>query len=275
MKQCKNCRTVNDDNSSFCVKCGSADLTQIDDKNAKKKKIKKAVLICVGVFIGINILLFAIAMFVPSSDDGTNSSSSSSKSMWVNNGSELVDGSGLYYYYNEKPQNFAKKINTSYEKIIKICNIDASNYDIDFEIVDTMENPNNIITYTCAQNSGSLLGYYLDCNDDGIVQIRTTVAIQAIAETTNVDVDMLVYGYSGILISTALLACDAIDESDVDRLYTDLVQNLSDNKITFYINGIAIRGSFDESSKTLQFTIIKLDKSEYKDLNLDAVELNY
>lgn len=279
MKQCKNCRTVNDDNFNFCKKCGSAALEQIDDKNAKKKKIKKTVLICIGVFIGINILLFAIAMFAPSSGDTTSNSDSSSKSKWINYGSEIIDGSGIYYYYDEKPQNFVDDINKVFSEIANDKNVDISKYGetAKYTITDTTDNPNDVTTYTCSFGTANIYAYYLDCNDDGILQIRTALSIDNLVNAGITDVNAA-YSYSATNITTALVACNGVDKNKVDDMYSDLYKNLKNGKNNFYINGFAVLGKLDSSTRLQQYTIIKIDKDKYDSLlgtESNTVELEY
>lgn len=247
------------------------------NENLKKKKIKKVILICVCIIIGVNLLLLAIVMFTPSSCDETSVTSSSSK--WIKSDSELIEGSNLYYYYKETPQNFIDEINKNFSLLAKNNCINVSSYNKSqlFSITNTTNNPNNVTTYTCSFGTSQICGFYLDSTDDGIIQIRTGVSINALVDAGITDVSV-VYGYNALEITTALVNCAVIDEDKADEVYDDLYAYLKDGKTDFYINGLAVHGSLDSSTNIQQFTIIKIDEDKYNysiDKSLNPVKLEY
>ena len=59
MKYCEKCGAMMNDTDIQCPNCKNKVAVQVendvDAKAQKKKKVKKVVLICLGVFLGINI----------------------------------------------------------------------------------------------------------------------------------------------------------------------------------------------------------------------------
>lgn len=269
MKYCGKCGAMMNDTDTQCLNCKNKVAVQvgndIDAKVQKKKKIKKIVLICLGVFIGINILLVVIAMLMPSSDSTDKASGSSSK--WIKSDTEIVENSGMYYYYDESPDDFVDKINSLFKSLVDKNEINYENAENFYKYDGKTEHEDSdMITYTYTENNNHVAGFYIDCLNGKIIDVRPVIDVTTVFSNGQGKDDL--YGNMALDTALALCAYEGIEENQIDEVYKVIYNSMCNEKTTgWYINGFfaGLKTVTVPSQHTLfEVNIFKMDEELYK-----------
>ena len=268
MKYCGKCGAMMNDTDTQCPNCKNEVAVQvgndIDAKALKKKKVKKIVLICLGVFIGINILLVAIAMLMPSSDSTDKAAGSSSK--WIKSDTEIVENSGAYYYYDESPDDFVDKINSLFKSLADKSEVNSENTDKFYKYDSkTKQENSDITTYTYSVNNNQVMGLYIDCYKGKVAEVRPVINVNAMVNGGQDDINTI---YNNMSMNTALALCalEGIDESQIEEVQKTIYNSMSNDGITgWYINGLfaALNTNTGQEGIVL-VNILKMDEDLYK-----------
>lgn len=269
MKYCGKCGAMMNDTDAQCPNCKNKVAVQvandIDAKVQKKKKIKKIVLICLGVFIGINILLVVIAMLMPSSDSTDKASGSSSK--WIKSDTEIVENSGMCYYYDESPDDFVDKINSLFKSLVDKNEINYENAENFYKYDGKTEHEDSdMITYTYTENNNHVAGFYIDCLNGKIIDVRPVIDVTTVFSNGQGKDDL--YGNMALDTALALCAYEGIEENQIDEVYKVIYNSMCNEKTTgWYINGFfaGLKTVTVPSQHTLfEVNIFKMDEELYK-----------
>ena len=268
MKYCGKCGAMMNDTDTQCPNCKNEVAVQvgndIDAKALKKKKVKKIVLICLGVFIGINVLLVAIAMLMPSSDSTDKAAGSSSK--WIKSDTEIVENSGAYYYYDESPDDFVDKINSLFKSLAEKSEVSSENTDKFYKYDSkTKQENSDITTYTYSANNNQVMGLYIDCYKGKVAEVRPVINVNAMVNGGQDDINTI---YNNMSMNTALALCalEGIDESQIEEVQKTIYNSMSKDGITgWYINGLfaALNTNTGQEGIVL-VNILKMDEDLYK-----------
>lgn len=269
MKYCGKCGAMMNDTDTQCPNCKNEVAVQvgndIDAKVQKKKKIKKVVLICLGVFIGINILLVAIAMLMPSSDSTDKAAGSSSK--WIKSDTEIVENSGAYYYYDESPDDFVDKINSLFKSLADKSGVSSENAENIYKYDGKTEHEDSdMITYTYSGNNNHVVGFYIDCLNGKIIDVRPVIDVTTLFSNGQGKDEL----YSNMAGDTALALCayEGIEENQINEVYKVIYNSMCNEKTTgWYINGFfaGLKTVTVPSQHTLfEVSIFKMDEDLYK-----------
>lgn len=253
--QCPNCQ------NKVAVQVGN----DIDAKALKKKKVKKIVLICLGVFIGINILLVAIAMLMPSSNSTDKTAGSSSK--WIKSDTEIVENSGAYYYYDESPDDFVDKINSLFKSLADKSEVSSENAENIYKYDSKTEHEDSdMITYTYTANNNHVVGFYIDCLNGKIIDVRPVIDVTTLFSNGQGKDEL--YGNMALDTALALCAYEGIEENQINEVYKVIYNSMCNEKTTgWYINGFfaALKTVTVPSQHTLfEVSILKMDEDLYK-----------
>lgn len=269
MKYCEKCGAMMNDTDIQCPNCKNKVAVQVendvDAKAQKKKKVKKVVLICLGVFLGINILLVAIAMLMPSSDSTDKAADSASK--WIKSDTEIAENSGIYYYYDESPDDFVDKINSLLKSLADKSEVDSENADNFYKYDNKTEHEDSdVITYTYTANNNHIMGFYIDCLNGKIIDVRPVIDVTTVFSNGQGKDDL--YGNMALNTALALCAYEGIEESQIDEVYKVIYNSMCNEKTTgWYINGFfaGLKTVTVSSQDTLfEVNILKMDKDLYK-----------
>lgn len=268
MKYCGKCGSIMNDTDTQCPNCKNKVAVQvgndIDAKVQKKKKIKKIVLICLGVFIGINILLVVIAMLIPSSDSTDKASGSSSK--WIKSDTEIVENSGMYYYYDESPDDFVDKINSLIKSLADKSEVNYKNAENFYKYDSKTKQENiDITTYTYSANNNQVIGLYIDCYKGKVAEVRPFLDVNAMVNGGQDDINTI-YKNMSMNVALALCVLEGIDENQIEEVQKTIYNSMSNDGITgWYINGLfaALIANTDLKGIVL-VNILKMDEDLYK-----------
>lgn len=269
MKYCGKCGAMMNDTDTQCPNCKNEVAVQvgndIDAKVQKKKKIKKVVLICLGVFIGINILLVIIAMLMPSSDSTDKAAGSSSK--WIKSDTEIVENSGAYYYYDESPDDFVDKINSLFKSLADKSEVSSENAENIYKYDGKTEHEDSdMITYTYSANNNHVFGFYIDCLNGKIIDVRPVIDVTTLFRNGQGKDEL----YSNMAGDTAIALCayEGIEENQINEVYKVIYNSMCNEKTTgWYINGFfaGLKTVTVPSQHTLfEVSIFKMDEDLYK-----------
>ncbi len=269
MKYCGKCGAMMNDTDTQCPNCQNKVSVQvqndIDAKTQKKKKIKKIVLICLGVFIGINILLVAIAMLMPSSDSTNKATDSGSK--WIKSDTEIVENSGVYYYYDESPDDFVDRINSLFKSLADKSGVNSESADKFYKYDSkTKQENSDITTYTYSANNNQVMGLYIDCYKGKVAEVRPVIDVTTLFSNGQGKDEL--YGNMAFDTALALCAYEGIEENQIDEVYKTIYDSMCSEKITgWYINGFfaTLKTDTVSSQHTLfEVYILKMDEDLYK-----------
>ncbi len=268
MKYCGKCGAMMNDTDTQCPNCKSKVAEQvqndIDAKAQKKKKVKKIVLICLGVFIGINILLVAIAMLMPSSDSTDKTAGSSSK--WIKSDTEIVENSGVYYYYDESPDDFVDKLNSLFKSLADKSGVSSESADKFYKYDSkTKQENSDITTYTYSANNNQVMGLYIDCYKGKVAEVRPVIDVNAMVNGGQDDINTI---YKNMSMNTALALCalEGINKNQIEEAQKTIYNSMSNDGITgWYINGLfAALNTNTGQEGTVLVNILKMDEDLYK-----------
>ena len=269
MKYCGKCGAMMNDTDTQCPNCKNEVAVQvgndIDAKVQKKKKIKKVVLICLGVFIGINILLVAIAMLMPSSNSTDKAAGSSSKR--IKSDTEIVENSGAYYYYDESPDDFVDKINSLFKSLADKSEVSSENAENIYKYDSKTEHEDSdMITYTYSANNNHVVGFYIDCLNGKIIDVRPVIDVTTLFSNGQGKDEL--YGNMALDTALALCAYEGIEENQINEVYKVIYNSMCNEKTTgWYINGFfaGLKTVTVPSQHTLfEVSILKMDEDLYK-----------
>lgn len=269
MKYCEKCGAMMNDTDIQCPNCKNKVAVQVendvDAKAQKKKKVKKVVLICLGAFLGINILLVAIAMLMPSSDSTDKAAGSSSK--WIKSDTEIVENSGAYYYYDESPDDFVDKINSLFKSLVDKNEVNYENAENFYKYDGKTEHEDSdMITYTYTENNNHVAGFYIDCLNGKIIDVRPVIDVTTVFSNGQGKDDL--YGNMAFDTALALCAYEGIEENQIDEVYKVIYNSMCNEKTTgWYINGFfaGLKTVTVPSQHTLfEVNIFKMDEDLYK-----------
>ena len=269
MKYCEKCGAMMNDTDTQCPNCKNKVAVQVvndvDAKAQKKKKVKKVVLICLGVFLGINILLVAIAMLMPSSDSTDKAADSASK--WIKSDTEIAENSEMYYYYDESPDDFVDKINSLLKSLADKSEVDSENADNLYKYDSKTKHENSdITTYTYSANNNQVMGFYIDCYKGKIAEVRPVLDVTTAFSNSKGKDD--IYGNMALNTALALCAYEGIEENQIDEVYKVIHNSMCNEKTTgWYINGFfaTLKTVTVPSQHTLiEINIFKMDEDIYK-----------
>lgn len=268
MKYCEKCGAMMNDTDIQCPNCKNKVAVQVendvDAKAQKKKKVKKVVLICLGVFLGINILLVAIAMLMPSSDSTDKAADSASK--WIKSDTEIAENSGIYYYYDESPDDFVDKINSLLKSLADKSEVDSENADNFYKYDNKTEHEDSdVITYTYTANNNHVMGFYIDCYKGKVADVRPVIDVNAMVSGGQDDINTI---YTIMSMNTALALCalEGFDENQIDEVRKTIYNSMSNDGIAgWYINGLfAALNTNTGQEGIVQVNILKMDENLYK-----------
>lgn len=269
MKYCGKCGAMINDTDTQCPNCKNEVAVQvgndIDAKALKKKKVKKIVLICLGVFIGINILLVVIAMLMPSSDSTGKTAGSSSK--WIKSDTEIVENSGAYYYYDESPDDFVDKINSLFKSLADKSEVSSENAENIYKYDSKTEHEDSdMITYTYTANNNHVVGFYIDCLNGKIIDVCPVIDVTTLFSNGQGKDEL--YGNMALDTALALCAYEGIEENQINEVYKVIYDSMCNEKTTgWYINGFfaGLKTVTVPSQHTLfEVSILKMDEDLYK-----------
>ena len=267
MKYCGKCGSMMNDTDTQCPNCKNKVAVQvgndIDAKVQKKKKIKKIVLICLGVFIGINILLVVIAMLIPSSDSTDKAAGSSSK--WIKSDTEIVENSGAYYYYDESPDDFVDKINSLFKSLAEKSEVSSENADKFYKYDSKTKQENSDITTYTYSSDNHITGLYIDCYKGKVAEVRPVLDVNAMVNGGQDDINTM-YKNMSMNMALALCALEGIDENQIEEVQKTIYNSMSNDGITgWYINGLfaALNTNTGQEGIVL-VNILKMDEDLYK-----------
>ena len=252
--QCPNCKN----------KVAVQVVNDVDAKAQKKKKVKKVVLICLGVFLGINILLVAIAMLMPSSDSTDKAADSVSK--WIKSDTKIAENSKIYYYYDESPDDFVDKINSLLKSLADKSEVDSENADNLYKYDNKTEHEDSdVITYTYTANNNQVMGFYIDCYKGKVAEVRPVINVNAMVSGGQDDINTM-YNIMSMNTALALCALEGFDENQIDEVRKTIYNSMSNDGIAgWYINGLfAALNTNTGQEGIVQVNILKMDEDLYK-----------
>lgn len=268
MKYCEKCGAMMNDTDIQCPNCKNKVAVQVvndvDAKARKKKKVKKVVLICLGVFLGINILLVAIAMLMPSSDSTDKAADSVSK--WIKSDTKIAENSKIYYYYDESPDDFVDKINSLLKSLADKSEVDSENADNLYKYDNKTEHEDSdVITYTYTANNNQVMGFYIDCYKGKVAEVRPVINVNAMVSGGQDDINTM-YNIMSMNTALALCALEGFDENQIDEVRKTIYNSMSNNGIAgWYINGLfAALNTNTGQEGIVQVNILKMDEDLYK-----------
>ena len=268
MKYCEKCGAMMNDTDIQCPNCKNKVAVQVvndvDAKARKKKKVKKVVLICLGVFLGINILLVAIEMLMPSSDSTDKAADSVSK--WIKSDTKIAENSKIYYYYDESPDDFVDKINSLLKSLADKSEVDSENADNLYKYDNKTEHEDSdVITYTYTANNNQVMGFYIDCYKGKVAEVRPVINVNAMVSGGQDDINTM-YNIMSMNTALALCALEGFDENQIDEVRKTIYNSMSNNGIAgWYINGLfAALNTNTGQEGIVQVNILKMDEDLYK-----------
>ena len=268
MKYCEKCGAMMNDTDIQCPNCKNKVAVQVvndvDAKARKKKKVKKVVLICLGVFLGINILLVAIAMLMPSSDSTDKAADSVSK--WIKSDTKIAENSKIYFYYDESPDDFVDKINSLLKSLADKSEVDSENADNLYKYDNKTEHEDSdVITYTYTANNNQVMGFYIDCYKGKVAEVRPVINVNAMVSGGQDDINTM-YNIMSMNTALALCALEGFDENQIDEVRKTIYNSMSNNGIAgWYINGLfAALNTNTGQEGIVQVNILKMDEDLYK-----------
>lgn len=268
MKYCEKCGAMMNDTDIQCPNCKNKVAVQVvndvDAKAQKKKKVKKVVLICLGVFLGINILLVAIAMLMPSSDSTDKAADSVSK--WIKSDTKIAENSKIYYYYDESPDDFVDKINSLLKSLADKSEVDSENADNLYKYDNKTEHEDSdVITYTYTANNNQVMGFYIDCYKGKVAEVRPVINVNAMVSGGQDDINTM-YNIMSMNTALALCALEGFDENQIDEVRKTIYNSMSNDGIAgWYINGLfAALNTNTGQEGIVQVNILKMDEDLYK-----------
>ena len=268
MKYCEKCGAMMNDTDIQCPNCKNKVAVQVvndvDAKAQKKKKVKKVVLICLGVFLGINILLVAIAMLMPSSDSTDKAADSVSK--WIKSDTKIAEKSKIYYYYDESPDDFVDEINSLLKSLADKSEVDSENADNLYKYDNKTEHEDSdVITYTYTANNNQVMGFYIDCYKGKVAEVRPVINVNAMVSGGQDDINTM-YNIMSMNTALALCALEGFDENQIDEVRKTIYNSMSNDGIAgWYINGLfAALNTNTGQEGIVQVNILKMDEDLYK-----------
>ncbi len=268
MKYCEKCGAMMNDTDIQCPNCKNKVAVQVvndvDAKAQKKKKVKKVVLICLGVFLGINILLVAIAMLMPSSDSTDKAADSVSK--WIKSDTKIAENSKIYYYYDESPDDFVDEINSLLKSLADKSEVDSENADNLYKYDNKTEHEDSdVITYTYTANNNQVMGFYIDCYKGKVAEVRPVINVNAMVSGGQDDINTM-YNIMSMNTALALCALEGFDENQIDEVRKTIYNSMSNDGIAgWYINGLfAALNTNTGQEGIVQVNILKMDEDLYK-----------
>lgn len=238
MKYCEKCGAMMNDTDIQCPNCKNKVAVQVEndvDAKAQKRKSKK------GCF-NLSWCLFRDKYII-----GCNSNADAIQRQHRQSGrfsfkmdksdTEIAENSGIYYYYDESPDDFVDKINSLLKSLADKSEVDSENADNFYKYDNKTEHEDSdVITYTYTANNNHIMGFYIDCLNGKIIDVRPVIDVTTVFSNGQGKDDL--YGNMALNTALALCAYEGIEESQIDEVYKVIYNSMCNEKTTgWYING--------------------------------------